>query len=109
MITVKLVSLILGRPIKTAPQRFIIGNNTMTFAFQDEDMWTDLNLDTFGRLCKEWCWDKGYALESYLGCCKVIELPTNKTLKVFAANIEELPQIIKATEWVAKEKGLLND
>lgn len=70
-----------------------------------------LNLDTLGRLCKEWCLGQGYSLLSSTQG----RLYINSKLGIsgyfdFLHTIlreSELEAIIKATEWIANEKGLM--
>jgi len=78
---------------------------------------TDLNLDTLTRLCKEWCHKKGYDLFSgreqgfdYYLCLiyNTYGSSWNDTIKSEKADTE-LEAVIKATEWVAKEKGIYNE
>jgi len=64
-------------------------------------------VDTLGRLCKEWCLKQRYYLQSHIqssgGDCKCTGIDT---VRDFREN-SELEAILKATEWVANEKGLL--
>lgn len=78
-----------------------------------------LNLDTLGRLCKEWCWDNDIELKmsrNANGFKAVLEHRFNmdfeNKLENYNENVccmvkTELEAIIKATEFVAKEKGLI--
>jgi len=71
----------------------------------------EINLDTLGRLCKEWCFFQGYYLisgydfENEIMTC-FVNVKDELTTEEFEDKTE-LEAIIKATEWVAKEKGLL--
>ena len=71
-----------------------------------------LNKDTLGRLCKEWCHKQG-AIEIHSGIennddyvC-IVDFEGCFDVLYFRQNNTELQAIIKATEWIAKEKGLL--
>jgi len=75
-----------------------------------------INLDTLGRLCKEWCRDNHYIVVSALinnecGARAKVKYSfigdafLDIESEYFYANTES-EAIIKATEWVAKEKGL---
>lgn len=75
----------------------------------------NINLDTLTRLMKEWiCKDFGDCIgniDSYThmeGCLLKVELiyDNNKESKMFKLNTE-FEAVLKATHWVAKEKGLL--
>lgn len=74
-----------------------------------------LNLDTLGRLCKEWCLKQDYELMSGIikkECvCLIYTIKANRwddvTTKKLAGT--EIEAVIKATEWVAKEKGIKDE
>lgn len=75
-----------------------------------------LNLDTLTRLCKEWCLEKGYICEiRYLNeykkhrCLIHYEIDGQEFTEVSCIQLEdtELQAVTKATEWVAKEKGMI--
>jgi len=72
-----------------------------------------LNLDTLSRLCKKWCNKQNYVLESAIdkkAWCNYYEgvdlSDEDKPLDYTLGDTEQ-EAIVKATEWVAKEKGLL--
>lgn len=79
-----------------------------------------VNLDTLGRLCKEWCLTKEWMIcsningKDYSGegigfaSLQDFEYEYDCDKLQFSANTE-LEAIIKATKWVAKEKGLLSE
>lgn len=74
-----------------------------------------INIDTLTRLMKEWCYKQGYKI----GVTNhSVELYTFKEWKPFTSlkfrttddvnkDCDWFPMILKATNWVAKEKGLL--
>jgi hypothetical protein len=73
-----------------------------------------LNLDTLGRLCKEWCFKQGYFLQSGKNndinwYAQTKECGDWNIHMFWESYIEptEIEAIIKTTKWVAKEKGLL--
>lgn len=96
--------------IKIMPK--ISGKQRIFYRYLDED---DIEceesfcVEMLGRLCKEWCLKQGYELSSRL------DLITKATSILWLGFVEcltsngdtELEVIIKATHWVAKEKGLL--
>ena len=67
-----------------------------------------LNIDTLTRLIKEWCWKHKYYLESgsmEMGYCSVYE--HIDTQRFLSKSKTEFEAVLKATHWVAKEKGLI--
>ena len=73
----------------------------------------ELPLSELGRLCKEWCFNYYYVGSVMIGTTSYRFDLTEKTrhdcpdINNFYGNTE-LEAIIKATEWVAKKKGLLD-
>ena len=70
----------------------------------------DLNLDTLGRLCKEWAW-KNYFITIRSGIAENggwANLANDNSVSFVSMDIPltELEAIIKATKWVANEKEL---
>ena len=109
----KLLSLVMGDDVVKIESDVIRNGLVVHFELAKEH----LNLDTLGRLCKEWCWKQGYSLQitwmlddgfRYMEIAiwdketmlQKYEVPANP-------KDTELDAIIKATEWVAKEKGLI--
>lgn len=54
IITSKLLSEVLGREVKEGKGRIVINDNLVTFAYIDEDMWSDINIHELAFKCKEW-------------------------------------------------------
>lgn len=110
MISKELLSLILDRKdIKEVDSEFIPFDNEIAVVMQDEEI-LHYNLDTLGRLCKEWCHKHGYYISSMItkggkGFAES-DIFFCHQIDSFEEDIE-LEAIIKATKWVAKEKGLL--
>ena len=50
IITSKFLSKALGREVKEGKGRIVINNNLVTFAYIDEDMWSDINIHTRSNL-----------------------------------------------------------
>jgi len=109
MISEELLSLVLGEKI----QHVICHrkDNHIVTSGNNEKL-NLINLDTLGRLYKEWCGKQGYVLFS--DCYGTLDIylhgatyPIDKKITSKLWDITELKAIIKATEWVAKEKGLL--
>ena len=71
----------------------------------------ELNLDTLGRLCKEWCLKQRYSCKTWqrLGKTKkfVLQLHSHDECAYDTLGDTELEAIIKATEFIAKEKELI--
>jgi len=110
IISKELLSLVLGKNITEI--KYVELTNSIKCEYGKE--WRDfitVNLDTLGRLCKEWCWIKHYNLISgrYLPndkfFCDGETDFKNKCITIYADT--ELEATILATEWIAKEKGLL--
>jgi len=109
-ISKELLSLIMGCKVKhiTYAQ-----DNELGYAIKGNPF-CRLNLDTLGRLCKEWCNTKGYSLSSgkfeeyFCGAAKTngsdCEFCDEPLYLKFHHSKSELEAIIKATEFVAKEK-----
>ncbi len=112
MISKELLSLVSGMEVLSVNKQSHVNRLHYTTLHKTVDTLKShyINLDTLGRLCKEWCW----------GDCKeaINSMPTKDgwfatsttyyemSLDGFEANTE-LEAIIKATDWVAKEKGLI--
>ena len=117
LISKELLSLILDSDINSIQyirhdERYIEKN---CIQFQHYGETESLNKDTLGRLCKEWCMKNGYILDiRYLSefskyrC--IIQYEKNglefPVIDCIPLENLELEAIIKATEWVAKEKGI---
>ena len=109
----ELLSLVLGVKFETyeLKDNFINVNNLMLHKYGN--VYTPLNLDTLGRLYKEWCLKQDYVLTSFVdhcgsGFCQVSS-GVYGMKRQHDIGDTELEAIIKATEWVAKEKGLLSE
>ena len=50
----KLLSSVLGREVKKGTGRSVINDGVLTFAYVNDDIWSDINVDTLTRLTKEW-------------------------------------------------------
>ncbi len=72
----------------------------------------DINLDTLNRLCKEWCIKQDgmisiYCHQDTIAVSVSLDRGLTKYSSPSMSVYTELEAIIKATEWVAKEKRLL--
>ena len=68
----------------------------------------DINIDTLGRLCKEWCLKQGYHLIEYVNAVEIIQRTGCRNLhKIINTKDFKASTVIKATKWVANKKGLL--
>jgi len=111
-ISKELLSLILKYDV----QKFTIRDNNI-IPFQRNKLFKDapnvrspINLDSLGRLCKEWCFEQDYLLSSSKydiddWVCYV-DYDCEDTNKAYRG-MTETEAIIKATEFAAKEQGLL--
>jgi len=123
MISKELLSLVLDKNVVAIDVNETDSNieeNTLEYIYRDNDFVSHgfsndekLNLDTLGRECKEWCHIKGFFIKIHYPLNRVdiaVSVAQDNTTifgeKEFIENTE-LEAIIKATEWVAKEKGLL--
>lgn len=77
------------------------------FKYENTNMFNScgINLDTLTRLCKEWLISKNYTIALFSAISKKQWLIAINEHQFFADT--ELEAVIKATEWVAKEKGLI--
>lgn len=82
---------------------------------------TEFNIDTLTRLLKEWCFMQGYKVSSYqedmsenriayqvslnYGYINESQLGSDFDTKLFYDT--EFEAVLRATEWVVKEKGLI--
>jgi len=108
MISKELLSLVLSKEVKE------INAINKDEKFEDILWYNDysdgLNLDTLGRLCKEWCLKQDYEINSRFQHPMIAinlymygyEVKANSFIEK-----TELEAIMKATEWVAKERDLL--
>jgi len=111
MITKETLGLVLGKEVTQIMGTHLDGQ--LYYEFESNKY--PLNLDTLGRLCKEWCFKQGYS--QYIKIRKdlmnlyeedhffVVQfgIGSDKNAIQFTGKTE-LEAIIKATQWVAKEK-----
>lgn len=112
VISKELLSLVLGYRVS----ELHVEDNNICYWKEDNTYDAVLNLDTLGRLCKKWCLKQDIidAIDFYIEkesvefeICGFFEDKT-KGYSLHTDNCDtELEAIIKATEWVAKEKGFL--
>ena len=79
----------------------------LKFSFDEteDSLLKEINLDTLGRLCKEWCLEQGFIMNvqtSDINCMIYIGA-TDTDIQAKT----EIEAIVEATEYIAKEKGLL--
>lgn len=125
-LTPELLSLILhsslpkrGKVVKI--QTNIIMNHaiepSIKYALENSEFHPMLNLDTLGRLMKEWCGKTmKCGIDANIGrlkngklnySCSLYLDTTGCATEYFPSDSSQLEAIIKAAYWVAKEKGLL--
>lgn len=111
MISKKLLSLVLNKEITN----YVIEGNELWYTIPGVFIQI-INLDTLGRLFKEWCETQDYNAFSYpkivksnVGCRLYYKgNDANYTDEdLFFMGDTELKAIIKAAEFVANEKGLI--
>jgi len=106
-ISKELLSLVLGEEIANCPN-YSVHDNILRYCTPDLKVGDDvhqLNLDTLGRLCKEWITRQGYTLKiSMYRDSTFIEVCDKRGNGLEGFGDVE---IYEATEWVAKEKGLM--
>jgi len=105
----KLLSLVMGDDVVKIESDVIRNGLVVHFELAKEH----LNLDTLGRLCKEWCW-KNYFITIRSGIAENggwSNLANDNSVSFVSMDIPltEFEAIIKATEWVANKKGLMNE
>ena len=85
-------------------------------AYLLSDGWAFTNSDTVTRLMKEWCYDQGYAIETRYNypMQAVVIYPNGSDNEIkngiydgFGIGETEVEVVAKATDWVAKHKGLI--
>ena len=110
-LTPKLLGLVLG--IKIIDMETT--GNHIVYTPIDKRKWdTKLNLDTLGRLCKEWLSELYPNFSIKWANHKAIGMEDFQ-VRIWLNNVcigkgkTELEAIIQATEWVAKEKGYYNE
>lgn len=112
LITKELLSIVLDIPIGAITELKPYTENDIVYTTYTLPTikYKILNLDTLGRLCKEWLYSKDIHF-SYQTIQEREESPHNHFVELQKKygfhGITELEAIIKATEWVAREKGLL--
>ena len=118
-ISKELLGLVLGEELDILQ---IDDNEILCFSYTYNDR-TDylgennyLNVDTLTRLMKEWCLEQGYTIsalpvkEEYIyWISEVIRYTDEAEYREFydTENTTEHEAVLKATKWVAKEKGLI--
>ncbi len=109
-LTPELLSLVLDEKVVEVN---LIQNNNLYFKHHIELNWSHQNLDTLTRLMKEWVLSKGYGLEviidtdGYMARVTMLGMVGNGNIRTAFQRKSEFEAVLKDTEWVAKEEGLL--
>ncbi len=112
MISKELLSLSLDIPLYAITDVVLNNNNEVLYSTYTLPTikYKAVNLDTLGRLCKDWLKCKGYVvtITHHLDTVAVylhagVRRYSSESMSVYT----ELEAIIKATEWVANEKNML--
>jgi len=118
MISKELLSLVLGLDVMAVCSE---QGGKLKYCFDDScgnliSRESKINLDTLGRLCKEWCETQDYnafscpkMVKAFAGCqlyYRWNDGTISDEMLFFEADTE-LEAIVKATEFVVNEKGLL--
>jgi len=108
LISKELLSLVLDKEVRDKYLEVKIEDNSLKYSVKIGFV-KYINLDTLGRLCKEWIIEQGYDYEISTDKNSTnIELFKDLMSEtIFLSYTTELKAIVVATEWVAKEKGLL--
>ncbi len=123
MISKELLSLILNTDVgdikKHAQQHIGIRGSYVEIEYlnleYNMNQWVTINLDTVVKMCKEWCNKQGYSIRTemhYTNSNIIYILNYKCAIRSWEEHFKttfttELEAVIKATEYVAKEKGLL--
>lgn len=113
IISKELLSLVLGLSDINKVYKYLTDDNEITYTqyanLTRGSRSTDLNLDTLGRLCKEWLLDNGYSMtmQTISNGNMVCELYSQGKLVHFSGEDGDVNNYMVLAEWVAKEKGLL--
>ena len=119
LLSKELLSLVLGEDIVT-DKIYTVGNNLVWYHLNskgEKAYKRDVNLDTLGRLCKEFCLKQGYTLRTepidddglVYWVIAVVEYTDDAEYLRFSSldTDNELEAVLLGTEFVAKEKKLL--
>ena len=111
-LTSDLLGLVLDEKVIKIEPRKAHNNIYYTIEFDEDELDLDKSIDTLTRLMKEWCWEQDYWLASGRDTETFwfAELENSEKDEWCPRRVEqsEFEAVLKATEWVAKEKGLLS-
>ena len=106
LITPKMLSAVLGREVKEPQQRVCVNDDNVTFAYADEDMWSDINIHELAHKCKEWAYNEGFVIvalkedeEQY-----VVEIRCGWDITDFRDNTEP-EAIFKACQYILDKEA----
>ena len=104
-ISSKLLTAILGREVKEGSGRMLITDNILTFAFKDEDFWSDINIYEIMHKGKVWAYGEGFIIESTVGSAVVRSRKSGMQVAIFttmmSANESQETELVNAAcEWV---------
>ncbi len=107
MINSKLLGEVLGREVKDGTGRIVINDNLVTFAYEGEDMWSDINIYELAfNKCVEWIWEQGYDTNMFRAnnIYHVRLWGKNVEDKRFYSNPHNKHDaVFQACEWILKE------
>ena len=110
----KLLSNILGRKVKEGINKIAIVNNLVVFAFEDEDMWSDINIYELAHMCKESAWNEYHCILSTQykkglydnnKSLALLDTPWDPSNREFFEADTESEAVFEAYEWILKQKG----
>ena len=118
-LTVELLGLVLDEEVKEI-RWFKPNKNALQYDVEENQDYTELNIDTLTRLMKEWCFKqelenintniaKGVSSGRKMYHCKIVKF--KGFVKILDKSFEaktEFEAVLKAFEWVAKEKNLID-
>jgi len=108
MISKELLSAVLGKDVKSGNGYIGCFENILTFAYSDEDMWSDINIHELAHMIKEWAKTNDYYISSWISMADtdgwVAYSTTNyKEKEQLVFDNTEPEAIFKAGELILKE------
>jgi len=100
----ELLSAVLGIEVEGGIERIVLNDNTLTFAYSDEDMWSDINIYELMHMMKEWAISKKVYILSNISFIGGTAITLNGSEdNLFVANTE-LEAVTIACEWILEQQ-----
>lgn len=109
----ELLSLVLGKEVQFGILGGRVKRNYLSYQIKETyevNVYHQINLDTLGRLCKEWAVTQGYQIESGVNkdyMYATVYYSDSYRVEAVSEVFKKDSCIFEATNWIAKEKGLL--